>query len=138
MLSLRLQTTMCRKKSCSMMSQFSWDNIAQVKTLCNVVQEAPENIAQEKIMFNVVLILLEQHCRGKNLCNVIQEAPDNIAHEKILVDVFWTKSLFGNFYFGPVNFLIITGCCKYCANIGQISPTLHKKNSLMTSPLVRI
>ena len=88
MLSLRLQTTMCRKKSCSMMSQFSWDNIALVKTLCNVVQEAPENIAQEKIMFNVVLILLEQHCRGKNLCNVIQEAPDNIAHEKILVDVF--------------------------------------------------
>ena len=88
MLSLRLQTTTCRKKSCSVVSQFFWDNIAQVKTLCNVVQEAPENIAQEKIMFNVVLILLEQHCRGKSLCNVIQEAPDNIAHEKILVDVF--------------------------------------------------
>ena len=88
MLSLRLQTTTCRKKSCSVVSQFSWNNIAQVKTLCNVVQEAPENIAQEKIMFNVVLILLEQHCRGKSLCNVIQEAPDNIAHEKILVDVF--------------------------------------------------
>ena len=88
MLSLRLQTTTCRKKSCSVVSQFSWDNIAQVKTLCNVVQEAPENIVQEKIMFNVVLILLEQHCRGKSLCNVIQEAPDNIAHEKILVDVF--------------------------------------------------
>ena len=35
------------------MSQFSWDNIAQVKTFCNVAQEAPENIAQEKTLFNV-------------------------------------------------------------------------------------
>ena len=53
MLSLRLQTTTCRKKSCSVVSQFSWDNIAQVKTLCNVVQEAPENIAHEKILVDV-------------------------------------------------------------------------------------
>ena len=29
---------------------------------------------------------------------------------------------------GPVNFLIITGCCKCRANIVQISPTLDKKN----------
>ena len=29
-------------------------------------------------------------------------------------------SLFGSFYFGLVDFLIITGCCKCCANIVQI------------------
>ena len=129
MLSWRLQKAMHRKKSCSMMPQFSWDNIAKVKTLCNVVQEAPENTSQEKILFNVVLILLEQYCTSRNLCNDIHEVPDNIVQEKILVNVVWTKSLHSNFYFGPVNILIIiTSCCKYCSNIAQISATLHKKN----------
>ena len=32
-----------------------------------------------------------------------------------------------NFYFGPVKFLILTGCCKYHADIAQISPTLTRK-----------
>ena len=67
-----------------MLSQYSWDDsaqvkslcnvvqeasdkIAQVKSLCNVVQEAPDNIAQEKNLFNVVLILLGQHCTSKIL-----------------------------------------------------------------------
>ena len=45
------------------------------------MQEAPENIVQEKIMFNVVFILLGQYC---TICNVVYEAPDNIAHEKSL------------------------------------------------------
>ena len=35
--------------------------------MCNVVQEAPDNIAQKKILFNVVLLLLKQHCTCKNL-----------------------------------------------------------------------
>ena len=35
--------------------------------LCNVVLEAPENNAHEKILFSDVLILLGQHCTGKNL-----------------------------------------------------------------------
>ena len=55
------------KKSCSMLPQFSWGNIAQINTLDNVVLEAPDNIAQEKILFNVVLILLGQDCTGKSL-----------------------------------------------------------------------
>ena len=34
-------------------------------------------------MFDVVLILLGQHGKGKkNLGNVVHEDPDNIAHEK--------------------------------------------------------
>ena len=64
MLSKRLKNTTFRKKSCSMLFLYSWDN---VKTLCNVVQEAQDNNAQEKILFNVVLIFLGQHSTCKNL-----------------------------------------------------------------------
>ena len=60
-----------------------WTNIEQVNTLCNIAQEATDNIAQEKILFNVVLIFLGQHCTGKTLCNIAQEASGNIAQEKI-------------------------------------------------------
>ena len=74
-----LQKTLHRKKTSSMLSKYSWDNIAQVKTLYNVVQLAPDNITQEK-----VAILLGQHYTGKTLCSVAQEPPENIAHEKVL------------------------------------------------------
>ena len=80
------------------------DNIAQVKTLCNVVQEAPENIAQGKLLFNVVLILLGQYRTDKNLCNVAQKAPDEIAREKNPSQCRLNRSLYGNFCFGLVNF----------------------------------
>ena len=54
-----LGTTMHRWKSCSVLCWYFWGKIAQqTKTLCNVVQEAPDNIAQKQILFNVVLILL--------------------------------------------------------------------------------
>ena len=43
-----------------------WDSIAQVKSLCNVVLEAPDNNAQEKVLINVVLILFGQQCTGQN------------------------------------------------------------------------
>ena len=33
-----------QEKSCSMLSQYSWDNITQVKILSNIVREAPGNI----------------------------------------------------------------------------------------------
>ena len=100
--------------------------------MCNIVQEAPENIAQEKILINVALILLGQYWTGKNLCNVVHEGPDNTAHEKFVINVVWTKSLYGNFYFGSVNFLIITGCCEYRANIAhkKSRATLNKKTRL--------
>ena len=37
-------------------------NISQVKTLCNVVFKVPDTIAQKNVLFNVVIILQEQHC----------------------------------------------------------------------------
>ena len=45
-----------------------WNNIAQVNTLGSVVLEAPDNIAQEKILLNVALNLLGQHCTGNVQC----------------------------------------------------------------------
>ena len=64
----------------------------------------------------------------KTLFNVTPETPDNIVQETQCT-VVWTTLLFCNVYFGPVNFLIITGCCKWSANIPQNSPTLRKKNT---------
>ena len=58
-------------------------NIPQVKTLCNVGQETPDNIAQEKkFILNVILILLGNMAQVKALCNVVQEAPENISQKK--------------------------------------------------------
>ena len=92
--------------------QYSRDNIAQVKTLSNVIREAPDNMAHEKILHNIA-----------------QEAPDKIAEKKIQCNVVWTASgPFSAIFFGPVNFLIITGCCKCHANTIQIFPILHNKN----------
>ena len=60
---------------------YSCDNIAQTKTLCSAVQEAPNNIAQvktfwnieargsnaqEKVLFSVALMLFLQQCTGQN------------------------------------------------------------------------
>ena len=49
-------------------------NLAQVKTLCNVVLEAQDNITQEKLCS-----LLPQ---VKTLCNVVWQATDNILLNK--------------------------------------------------------
>ena len=56
--------------------RYYWDNIAQIKTLCSVVHEAPNNIAQVK-----------------TLCNVVLEAPVNNAQENVLFNVI--LKLFG-------------------------------------------
>ena len=34
--------------------------------MCNVVQKTPNNNAQEKILFNVILVFLGQHCTDQN------------------------------------------------------------------------
>ena len=51
---------------CCPRRSYSWGNIAQIKTLCSVVFQAPDNNAQEKILFYVVLILWGQHGAGQN------------------------------------------------------------------------
>ena len=66
-----------------MLLEYFWDNTGQVKTLCNVAQEAANNIAQEKILCNVFLMLLAQYSTGKTLCNVVLELEvADIAQEK--------------------------------------------------------
>ena len=80
---------------CSPRTWYSWDNIAQIKTLASVVLEAPDNNAKEKILLNLVLILLRQyctsqspmrccprgsgqHCAGKILYNVILKSDSHL------------------------------------------------------------
>ena len=66
-LSKGLQATMNNKKTGAILSKDSWKNIAQVKTLCNVVREAPGRIAQKKkILFNFDLLLLELYFTSQN------------------------------------------------------------------------
>ena len=56
-----------------------------LSNLCNVVLETPDNIAQEKILFTVVLILLGQHCTGN--CKNPAQCCLNITFWQFL---FWT------------------------------------------------
>ena len=55
-----------RKNSYAIFSKYSLDNIANVKTLCNVARDAPGNIAYEKILCSFVLILLGQYCTNQS------------------------------------------------------------------------
>ena len=56
------------------------------KTLCNAVQEVPYKLAQEKILFNAVLILLGQHGTDKKLAQCCprdsRQKNSNIAQKK--------------------------------------------------------
>ena len=57
------------------------------KTLCNAVQEVPYKLAQEKILFNAVLILLGQYGTDKKLAQCCpidsrQQKNSNIAQKK--------------------------------------------------------
>ena len=88
-----------------------------------------------------------QHCASKGLIQCCLNTPEIILHTKTLCNVLSKRllttlhknnpvqcrlnniwSLFGNFYFRSVNFLIINRCCKCRANIVQIYLTLHIKN----------
>ena len=53
------------KIQCNVVQQAS-NNIVQEKTLYNVVFEAPDNNAQENVLFNVVLKLFGQQCTDQN------------------------------------------------------------------------
>ena len=46
--------------------RYFWDNASQEKTLRSVVREIPNNIVQEKFLYHVALIPLEQHYTGEN------------------------------------------------------------------------
>ena len=66
---LETSDNIAQEKSFLMLSTFSWGNIALIaliNTFCNVVQKAPDNIGHEKILLNVVLILLGQNRAVEN------------------------------------------------------------------------
>ena len=125
MLSKRLQTILHKKKKIIFsVVLILLGHITQVKSQCNVALEALDIIGQEKILCNVALILLGPHY------NVVfmQSCLSDSRHKCTGKSPVWVMSLFGNFYFAPVNILTITSCCKCYTNIAQILLTLHKKN----------
>ena len=94
MLSSASRTTLHKNfpVQCCPRRSHSWGNIAQIKTLCSVVYEAPDNNAQEKILFYVVLILLGQHYIGKNPMQCWTWGSRQQCTEKNPGNVFWTTS----------------------------------------------
>ena len=60
----------------------------------NVVQESPDNIAQEKILINVVLILLGQHSTGKNLVQCCRRGCRQHGTGKVSFNVFLILMLY--------------------------------------------
>ena len=76
-----------------MLSLYSWDNIAQVKALCNVVQCCPRNSRKHSTGKNPVQCFRNttgQHCTCKNPMFVAQaqlETPYNIAQDKTKCNV---------------------------------------------------
>ena len=83
---------------CNVVQEAS-DNIALVQSLYNVVQEAPDNIALEKKPVQCCLNTLGVTLHSQKPCVM----------SKRLLTKFYGKKL-GDFYFRPVNVLIITGC----------------------------
>ena len=156
MLSKRLQTTLHMKKSCSMLSYYSWNSIAYVKTSNNVVQDAIDNIAREKscsmlsyyswnniayvktssnvvqdaidkILFYVAVILLRQHFTGKNPFQCCSRTPENIVEEKSQFKPTFWRFLFWTTYFFD-NKWLLQMLRQHCTNFR----TLHKKNPALT------
>ena len=70
-----------------MLSLYFSENIAQLKTFSNVVQEAPDNITQEKILLNVVAILLGQHWTDKNLVECCATGSRQQCTGKLLLNI---------------------------------------------------
>ena len=98
----------------------------QVKILCNVAQEVPDNIAHGKILFNIVVILLGQHCTGKNPVQCCPRDSRQHCIGKNPVQCLNTITFRRFFLLKPVKVLTITGCYKCLANIAQVFP--HEKN----------
>ena len=68
-------------------SQYRWNNITQIKTLCNVVPEAPDNNPQKKLLFNVALICSGQHCTDQNTIQCCPKGSRQHCTRKILRNV---------------------------------------------------
>ena len=65
-----------------MLSYYSEDNIAQVKSLCNVVREARDNIAQEKNTIQCCLNTLETTLHKYDPYAMLPKRPDATLRRK--------------------------------------------------------
>ena len=80
---LEAPDNIAQAKSFSLLSEFSWDNFAQLQANIsgNVVHKASANISHDKIMFNVVVVHWDNIALVKPQCNT-QETPGNTTQEK--------------------------------------------------------
>ena len=62
------------QEQCCSRRWYSWDNITQIKTLCIVALEAPDNNTQNKKSCSK--LSLDNLAQVKILCNVVQESPN--------------------------------------------------------------
>ena len=125
-----------------------------VQFFFNAVQEVPDNIAEEKILCNVVLILLVQHYTGQNfmqccprcsrqhcikkiLCNVVVILLGQHCTRKTLCNVVWKHVYIINFLCLDIKMSINNFFKKHFFKISYISVSLFK-NLLKTGSLKKV
>ena len=99
MLSKGFQTTLHKKIPVQCYLNTLGTTLYMKNTLCNVVQEAPDNIAHEKILFSVVVKLLGQHCTGKNPVQCYPKRLQTTLHRKNPVHCRLNNITFRRFLF---------------------------------------
>ena len=85
-------------------------------------------LRRKKVLYNVVLILLEQHWTGKKPYGFFSLRLQTTLHGK-KCNAMLSEHCRLNFL---LDFLIITGCCKCHTKNVQISPTLRNINPGLT------
>ena len=125
---LKLQKSLRKIKSCSMLPQYSSDNIEELKTQYNPVREALDNVTHKKnpvqCCLNTPATQLHRKNPMKFCARGSRQHYTQMNSGQHIVNNIWLMS--SEFYFGPVNFFIIPNCCKCRANIVQFSSKLHK------------
>ena len=102
MLSLKLETTLCKKNSVHCCLNTFWTALHRSKSYAMSSEGLQTTYHQKKILCNVVIIPLGQYFTGKTR-NIVWEAPDNIVHVKIKKpakynDIVCTMLKFINFF----------------------------------------
>ena len=104
---------------------YSWDNIAQVKSLCSAGFGALDNITHKQTLFNVFLIILGQHCTGQKPCNVVQRHHATMHRKNLVPCCLNTLGSWGN----------ISEVKSLC-NVAWEATALHKKKPLLNVVLI--
>ena len=75
-----------------MLSEYIWDNIAQVSYWCNVGPGHIVIFSQKNNLYNVVSTMLEQHCIGILSSQCCPNTSETTLHKKITCEQCWLKA----------------------------------------------